>query len=131
MNVFCRVMIGTVACAFGVVGNAAAQECLGISPGTRAYASYGVEGTDGITGQALTVGFRASDFTVQLHGRLMEPNALVLTPGGGKSARDMKTVQLQLAYPITKKLPLCVFGGLGWTNYDLQTRASFPNEGFV
>jgi hypothetical protein len=41
------------ALAFGMAvtmsGEAAAQECLGISPDTRAYFSYGLEGTDAVT----------------------------------------------------------------------------------
>ena len=112
-----RVGIGTVAFVFGMLGNAAAQECLGISAGSRGYASYGVEGTDGVTGQALTVGLTVRDFSLQLHGRRMDPGGTTFS--GGVVGR-MHTLQLQAAHPITKKLPLCIFGGFGWTGYNME-----------
>lgn len=109
------------ALAFGMAvtisAEAAAQECLGITAGSRGYASYGVEGTDGVTGQAATVGLRLSDFNVQLHARVMDPGGRTFSSGvNGR----MHTVELQVARPITKKLPLCLFSGLGWTGYDLE-----------
>jgi hypothetical protein len=33
-----------------------------------------------------------------------------------------------LAYPITRKVPLCLFGGLGWTGYTLQRVISLPTD---
>lgn len=112
-----RVLLMTVGLILSVSAGAFAQECLGISAGTRAYVSYGAEGTDGVTGQALTVGLRLREFNVQLHGRTMDPGGRSFSSGvDGR----MNTVALQVAHPITKKLPLCVFGGLGWTGYDIE-----------
>jgi hypothetical protein len=116
----------TAALALGLAATisaeAAAQECLGISAGSRGYVSYGVEGTDGVTGQAATVGLRLSDFNVQLHGRLMDPGG---TSFSGGVTGSVKTIEAQVAYPITKKVPLCVFAGLGWTNYKLERTGFF------
>jgi hypothetical protein len=113
-----RVLLVTLAFAGTTAMEAEAQECLGYTAATRAYASYGVEGTDGVTGQALTVGMRWRDLNLQLHGRVMDPNAISVS-GSAVDGRT-HTVQLQAAHPITNKLPLCVFGGLGWTGYDMQ-----------
>lgn len=114
------------ALAFGMAvtmsAEVAAQECIGISAGSRGYVSYGVEGTDGVTGEALTVGLRLRDFNVQLHGRSMDPGGYTFSSG---VAGRMRTVQAQISYPLTDKLPLCLFAGLGWTNYKLERSGLF------
>ena len=104
---------------------AAAQQCLGLSSITRGYFAYGVEGTDGATGDGFTLGLRFGERGVQLQRRTLEPVTLL---------DDMETVQAVGAAPITKQLPLCVTAGFGWTGYDddrIQSWGSDPNGGFI
>lgn len=127
MMTFRRIAALAFGLAITISAEAAGQECLGISPGTRGYASFGLEGTDAVTGHAATVGLRLRDVTVQLHGRRLDQGS-GSRPDFANSVDHVKTLQLQLAYPITRKVPLCVFGGLGWTGYTLQRVISLPGE---
>jgi hypothetical protein len=127
-----RILMFSVSMVFGVAMSAAAQECVGISPGSRGYASFGLEGTDAVTGYAGTLGLQLRDFTVQLHGRRMDQGHSGRIDLAN-SADHVKTVQLQVAHPITSKFPLCVFGGFGWTGYTLERtlRVSPTEQQFV
>jgi hypothetical protein len=88
---------------------AAAQQCLGMSHDTRGYFSYGVEGTDGASGEGFTIGLRVGSASVHLQRRTLEPASLV---------DDMETVQGVAAVPLRTALPLCLTAGLGRTGYD-------------
>jgi len=92
-----------------VPASAAAQQCLGLSNSARGYLTYGFEGTDGATGEGLSLGLRFGTGSVQLQRRSLEPVNLV---------DEMETLQGLGAVPITKQLPLCATVGLGWTGYD-------------
>jgi hypothetical protein len=103
--------IATLALGLAVTmsAEATAQECLGITAGSRGYFSYGVEGTDGATGETFTVGLRLQDFTMQFQKRTLKPSLMV---------DDLDRTELQVAYPLARKIPLCIVGGFSWSAYD-------------
>lgn len=105
---------------FASAGPAMAQECLGLSSTSRGYFSYGFEGTDGATGEGFTLGVRLGQGAVQLQRRTLEPASVV---------DDIESLNAQIAWPITKKLPLCVVTGLAWTGYDTDRINMWSTDG--
>jgi hypothetical protein len=104
---------------FATAGPAIAQECLGLSATSRGYFSYGFEGTDGATGEGFTVGVRLGQGALQLQRRTLEPVSVV---------DDIESVNAQVAWPVTKKLPICVVAGLAWTGYDTDRINSWSTD---
>lgn len=93
----------------GLTAQAAAQQCLGLSDSGRGYFAYGIEGTDGATGEGFTLGLRLGKGSVQLSRRSLEEVNLV---------EEMETLHGLGAVPVGTRLPLCVTAGLVWTGYD-------------
>ena len=104
----------------GVTTTAAAQECVGIPQDTRGYFSYGMEGTDGATGEGFTVGVRLGQGLLQVQRGTLEPVTVV---------DDIESLHLQGAYPISKKLPVCLTAGFGWTGYDTDRINGWSTDG--
>jgi hypothetical protein len=114
-----RYFIFTTALILGAAAQAAAQECIGISPTARGYFAYGVEGTDGATGEGFTLGVRIGQAGLQLHRRTLEPVSV---------ADDIESLHAQVAVPLSKKVPLCAIGGIGWTGYDTDRIFSWGTD---
>lgn len=95
------------------------QECVGLSPDSKGYFAYGLEGTDGASGQGLALGLRLGSSGLHLQRRTLEPGNLV---------DDMQTVQGVAAVALKTRLPLCVTVGLGWTGYDDDRVDVFGND---
>ena len=114
-----RMATTALVCTLALSARAAAQECLGLSAENKGYFSYGVEGTDGASGEGFTLGLRVGSGSVQLLRRTLEPVNLV---------DDMETVQGIVAVPLRVRLPLCVTAGFGWTGYDDDRVNVFGND---
>jgi hypothetical protein len=104
-----RTILCAVLSVVTLTAQAAAQQCLGLSNSGRGYFAYGIEGTDGATGEGFTLGLRFGKGSVQLSRRSLEQVNLV---------EEMETLQGLGAVPISTRLPLCVTAGLVWTGYD-------------
>ena len=113
--------LATTALALTVVlsAPAAAQECVGLAPDAKGYIAYGLEGTDGASGDGFSVGVRVRGVGLHLQRRTLEPVNLV---------DDMQTVQAMVAVPLKTRLPLCVTAGFGWTGYDDDRVDIFGND---
>ena len=98
----------------------AAQECIGISSTARGYFTYGLEGTDGATGEGFTLGVRVGSGSLQLQRRTLEPSSVI---------DDIESLQAQVAVPVAKKVPVCIVAGIGWTGYDTGEIFSWSTDG--
>jgi hypothetical protein len=98
----------------------AAQECIGISSNARGYFTYGLEGTDGATGEGFTLGVRVGSGSLQLQRRTLEPTSVI---------DDIESLQAQVTVPVAKKVPVCIIAGIGWTGYDTGEIFSWSTDG--
>lgn len=113
--------LATTALALTLVfsARASAQECVGLTPDTKGYFAYGLEGTDGASGDGFSLGVRLGRLGLHLQSRTLEPVSLV---------DDMETVQGMVAVPLRTRLALCPTAGFGWTGYDDDRVDVFGND---